>query len=386
MPWKETCCVDQRLLFIAKLNEGTVSVSELCRSFGISRKTAYKWLDRYEELGPAGLQTRQSAPRSHPHATPESVISALIELRKEHSTWGPKKLRGHLVTLGVAVPAASTVGALLKTHGLIKPRRRRVYPPRQPSTLAEATRPNDTWCADFKGHFALGDKTRCYPLTMTDLVSRYLLKCEGMTKTDGACVKPHFERAFREFGLPLRIRSDNGPPFATTGIGGLSELSVWWVKLGIFPERIEPGKPQQNGAHERFHKTLAEDTARPASATASDQQRSFDRFRGIYNDKRPHEHLGQTTPASHYAPSRRTMPPAPKSPEYGDDVKVRKLDEKGRLLFAGQTSKTLVSKLLAKEPVGLVPTGEDQYRLYFGPVLLAEVTLRNKELRFERVK
>jgi putative transposase len=378
--------MDERIRLIALWNEGQTSVSELSRAFGISRKTVYKWLERYETGGAAGLEQRSTVAHHCPHATGEALVSALVELRKERPTWGPKKLRARLAQLGMAPPAASTVGELLKKHGLIRPRRRRVYPPRMAGELAQTTRPNDTWCVDFKGHFALGDKTRCYPLTLTDQVSRYLLKCESVERQDTAHVKVHFERAFREFGLPLRIRSDNGPPFATAGIGGLSVLSVWWIKLGIHPERIEPGHPEQNGRHERMHRTLGEETAQPPRKDAVEQQLAFDRFRGDYNDVRPHEALGQTTPSSKYSASMRSMPEISKSPEYPEGTKVKKLDSSGRLLLAGSRKAITISPHLKNEPVGLVEHEGDHFELFYGSVLLANLSLRNKEVRIERVK
>jgi putative transposase len=378
--------MDERIRLIALWNEGQASVTELSRAFGISRKTVYKWLQRYEARGAEGLADQPTVAHHHPHATPEALVSALVELRKERPTWGPKKLRVRLAQLGMTTPAVSTIGELLKKHGLIRPRRRRVYPPRMPGELAQTTRPNDTWWVDFKGHFALGDKTRCYPLTLTDQVSRYLLKCESVERQDAKHVKVHFERAFREYGLPVRIRSDNGPPFATAGIGGLSELSVWWIKLGIHPERIEPGHPEQNGRHERMHRTLGEETARPARKDAVEQQLAFDRFRGDYNDVRPHEALGQTTPSTHYSASTRTMPEVLNSPEYPEGVKVRKLDSSGRLKFGGNGKPTTISPLLKNEPVGLVEEEGDRFALFYGSVLLANVSLRNKEVRIERVK
>jgi putative transposase len=378
--------MDERIRLIALINEGQTSVSELSRAFGISRKTVYKWMARYEQLGAAGLVDGTTVAHHHPHATPDGVVSALVELRKERPTWGPRKLRARLAQLGVTVPAASTIGELLKKHGLIRPRRRRVYPPRMPSELAETTRPNDTWCVDFKGHFVLGDKTRCYPLTLTDQVSRYLLKCESVERQDWAHVKVHFERAFREYGLPWRIRSDNGPPFATAGIGGLSELSVWWIKLGIQPERIEPGHPEQNGRHERMHRTLAEETARPPHHNAVEQQLVFDRFRADYNDIRPHEALGQTTPSSHYTASTRPMPEVLKSPEYPEGTKVRKLDSQGRINLPRSDNKTNISTLLKNEPVGLVEHEADHFQLFYGSVLLANLSVRNKDVRIDRVK
>jgi transposase InsO family protein len=377
--------MNERVHFVSLVNESDDTFTALCERFGISRKTGYEWVARYEAGGAAGLAERRPVAHSFPHRVPDEVLHKLIELRKEYPKWGPKKLRVRLEALGLpAVPAASTIGDALKKHGLIRPRRRRVHPPMHPLPIAPTTNPNDTWCVDFKGHFAVGDKTRCYPLTLTDHATRFLLKCEGLAKADERAVRPHFERAFGEFGVPTRIRSDNGPPFATPGIGGLSALSVWWIRLGILPERIEPGHPEQNGRHERMHRTLKDDVASPPAASMLEQQRAFDRFRRAYNDERPHEALEMKTPASRYTPSRRAWPIAPKSPEYPDTMQVRKLDGVGRLHFAGQTTKTTVSALLAREPVGLEPTDEDQWKLYYGSVLLAEVTLKNKELRFEK--
>ena len=383
MPWKETCPVDERLRFIGLVKDSDDSFAALCEQFGISRKTGYKWVERYEKLGPVGLAQRRPVAHTFPHATPAKILDELLQLRKERPTWGPKKLRARLESLGVVdLPAASTIGELLKKHGLIRPRRRRVYTPRTPSILAPAEQPNDTWCVDFKGHFALGDTSRCYPLTLTDQASRYLLKCEGVAKPDERSVRLHFERAFREFGLPERIRSDNGPPFATVGFGGLSALSIGWIKIGILPERIDPGHPEQNGRHERMHKTLKAEATAPPQATLADQQRVFDRFRHEYNDERPHEALDQKPPASRYTPSRRGMPSQPSSPEYPDTMAVRRITESGKLLLRGATAH--LSRLLSNEPVGVLPIGEDQWELYYGTVLLANVTLKNKALELRR--
>jgi len=383
VPWKETCPMDERVKFVAAVNEFDGSFRELCRQFRISPRTGYKWVARYEQYGPAGLVDRPPIPHRVPHATAAEVLARVIELRKEHPTWGPKKLRGWLVDRGQKAPSASTIGDLIKRHGLVAPRRRRVRTPLSVEPLAIGSQPNDVWCVDFKGHFALGDKTRCHPLTLTDHASRYLLKCEALSEPTEAAVAVHFDRAFREYGLPDRIRSDNGVPFATTALGGLSSLSVGWIKLGILPERIEPGQPQQNGRHERMHKTLKAETANPPSATMTDQQRAFDRFRFIYNDERPHEALQQKPPASRYGRSRRSMPSAPQSPEYPATMKTRKLDSHGRLGWAGQ--KTLLTRLLGNEPVGLDQLDEETWEIFYGPIAIAELHIRNKDLTVKRL-
>lgn len=376
--------MDQRVRFIAEVNESHESFAALCRRYGISRKTGYTWVERYEEHGPSGLEDRRPVAGTCPHRTAEALVVEIVELRKSHSTWGPKKLKAYLQAKGRSdVPAASTIGELLKRHGLVRRRRRRVYPPSvSPQPLGEATRPNDTWCVDFKGHFALLDKTRCHPLTLTDQVSRFLLKCEGVDKPDFEHVRPHFERAFLEFGLPLRIRSDNGPPFATLAVGGLSELSVWWIKLGIVPERIEPGKPQQNGRHERMHRTLKNEVTNKPEADLRAQQLAFDRFRHEYNDVRPHEGLSMATPASQYTPSRRVMPATLSSPEYPTTMEVRRVKPSGRISWQGHD--VLLTRLLGGEPVGVEQLEEQRWRLHYGPVVLAELTMRGKELRLDK--
>jgi putative transposase len=369
VPWKEMCPMDEKLRFIVQVRESEESFAELCRQFGISRKTGYKWVERYEARGAVGLTTRPPVARECRHRMPTATLDRLIALRKDHPTWGPKKLRARLVALEEKdVPAASTIGDALKKHGLIRPRRRRAYPPHQHQHLAETQAPNDTWCVDFKGHFACGD-ARCHPLTITDHFSRYLLKCEALTSPDELSVKPHFERAFREFGLPMRIRSDNGAPFATAAVGGLSSLSVWWIKLGITPEHIDPGEPQQNGRHERMHRTLGEDAVSPASSSVDQQQRVFDRWRCIYNDDRPHEALEMKAPTKVYQVSRRRMTETLRSPEYPSSMRVSQADSAGRIRLWGGKNKVLLSPLLAHEPIGLESIGQDTWRIFYGPVV-----------------
>ena len=340
--------------------------SELCRRFSISRKTGYKWLERYHSESASRLEERSHAAGHIPHRTPDAVVDAIVALRKAHPRFGPKKLRRLLSDAhpAVAWPALSTMGDVLVRHGLIVPRRRRVRIAPAGSPLPPYGAANDVWCIDFKGHFALGDGTRCYPLTLTDGASRYLLKCEGMAEP-------------REFGVPRRMRSDNGPPFATLSPGGLSSLSVWWVKLGIVPERIEPGHPEQNGRHERMHRTLKAETAKPPAATPADPQRAFDRFRHAYNDLRPHEALGQDTPAKHFEPSSRAYPVVLSSPTY-EDCSVRYVGDNGCVTFHGH--KLSVGKLLAHEPVGFKQVGASRFEVFYGPISLGTVDERDTEM------
>jgi putative transposase len=385
MPWKETRVVDQRVQFIAAVQqEPRGNFSALCARFGISRDTGYKWVKRYREGGAEGLGDRKPVPGSCPHRTSDVVESQVVELRKEWPDYGPKKLRAMLLEKApeLAVPAASTIGDILDRNGLIRPRRVRLRVPPSSNPLAHAQQPNDVWCVDFKGHFTLGNGNRCYPLTITDAASRYLIKCEIVAKPDEEHCRPHFERAFHEFGMPARIRSDNGPPFATKSLGGLSRLSVGWVQLGIEPERIEPGKPQQNGRHERFHLTLKQQTASPPRSDAAEQQRTFDRFRHEYNDVRPHEALGQTPPARHYEPSLRAMP-EPRAPDY-PDMMVRWVSSGGEICVKG--SSLYVGSVLGKQPVGLRQIDADEWEIFYGPLLLGYVLKRKGVARIEPLR
>jgi transposase InsO family protein len=384
MPWKESRAVDERMRFIVACDEGDESFAELCRQFEISRKTGYKWLERYEQGGPGGLLDRPSAARSHPLRVPDAVADLFVHARKQHCSWGPKKLRAFVAEREpeLVLPAASTIGELLKKRGLIRPQRRRLRVPLHPNPLAGCSRPNELWCADFKGHFALGDRRRCHPLTLTDQYSRYLLKCEGMHEPKGPGVREHFDLAFREFGLPERMRTDNGPPFASVGLGGLTDLSVWWIKLGILPERIEPGRPEQNGQHERMHLTLKQEATSPARATLSEQQRVFDRFRHEFNDERPHEALAQKTPAKLYVTSARSYPQGLREPGYGEDFLVRRTDEKGRL--QRKKKKLVIARCLGHEPIGLRLIDDDRWELFYGPVLLGILDERLPEARILR--
>jgi transposase InsO family protein len=383
VPWEETSIVDQRLQFIAAVQqEPRGNFSKLCERFGISRQTGYALLARYNERGADALQDRPPRARNCPHRTDSGVEDLLVEARKQHADEGPKKLLARLAKTHpqVTLPAASTVGEILKRRGLIRPKRARLRVPVHPSPLEPCAEPNDVWCTDFKGHFQLGDRTRCHPLTITDGASRYLIRCEALVGEKTQLVWPHFERAFAEFGVPARIRSDNGAPFATKALGGLSEISVRWIQLGIVPERIEPGRPEQNGRHERFHRTLKERTTKPAAQTLAEQQRVFDHFRRDYNEERPHEALGQKPPASAYEPSWRALRP-PREPQYAEGFDVRRVNGSGEISLLGK--RLQVSYLLGGQPVALRQLDDDEWELHYGPVLLGHVLVRKGEPRID---
>jgi putative transposase len=384
MPWKASGVVDERVRFIVACSEGDETFTALCERFGISRKNGYKWLDRYDELGVAGLEDQPTTPKHHPWTTPDDVVDAIIAARKAHPTWGPKKLRAWLSARDLRNwPSPSVIGGLLKKHGLVRPPRRRprVPLPQGGADTERGAAPNDVWCTDFKGHFALGDRTRCHPLTLSDEASRYLLKCEGLVAPRHELVVPHFELAFREFGLPDAIRSDNGGPFASMAPGGLSKLSVWWVRLGILPLRIEPGEPQQNGVHERMHRTLKAEATKPPAKDLPEQQRTFDLFRAEFNDERPHEALGQKPPSRIYTTSRRVMPATLSEPEYADGV-VRRCNNSGFVRLRGLVVN--LSSVLANAAVVLRDVADGRETLRYGTVLLGWLDRTSGEPRFER--
>src|SRR5579864_2858906 len=303
MPWKASSVMEEKLRFIFQHDAGE-SMAELCRRFGISRETGYVWWRRYRQAGVAGLYELNRAAHRHANQTPEEIEQMILELRQAHMRWGPRKLKRILERdePGRSWPASSTIGSMLKREGLVVARKKRFRTAPYTEPLAHADVANRVWCADFKGWFRTGDGARIDPLTISDAHSRYLLRCQAVAKTDTARVQAIFEAAFRQYGLPQPTRTDNGPPFATTAIAGLSRLAVWWMKPGIVAERIEAGQPQQNGRHERMHRTLQEEVATPAAADRRAQQRKLESFRQEYNEVRPHEALAMATPASLYEP------------------------------------------------------------------------------------
>ena len=368
MPWKESSAACEQRVFIERWSMGEESISELCRRFGISRKTGYKRINRFKEYGYDGLGDRSSAPHSHPNATSPEVARQLIEAKRAHPTWGPKKLVAWLRAEAAEAPwpAPSTSGAILDRAGLVKRRRRRRSTAPWSEPFIEAVDANDVWCIDFKGWFRTGDGKRVDPLTVQDAASRYLLACAGLDQPRTPQVRRVLDRSFREYGLPRTIRTDNGPPFASVGLGGLTTLSIWWVKLGITPERIEPGHPEQNGRLERFHRTLNEETASPPRPSQRSQQRAFDAFRNGYNEERPHEALGQQPPSRVYRPSHREYPRRVLSPEYGRDVTIRKVRTNGQIKWKGHM--VYLSEALKGEPVGLVQQAPRYWTVIFGPL------------------
>jgi transposase len=383
MPWKVSGVVERRKQFLAEYRSGEWSMTDLCRAYGISRPTGYEVLRRYEREGELGLEERSRAPERHTNQTSWEIEEQVLGLRRQHPRWGPRTLKTRLSDLHpqVAWPAASTIGAMLDREGLTLHRRKRRKTEPYTRPLAAATEPNRIWCADFKGWFRTRDGRRIDPLTISDACSRYLLRCQAVEKADTERVQAIFEAAFRQCGMPLAIRTDNGAPFASRAIAGLSRLAVWWMKLGIVPERIQAGHPEQNGQHERMHRTLAEETASPPEANARAQQRAFDRFLYVFNQERPHQALHMRTPSSCYQPSPREYPARVPEPEYGSALTVRRVRPCGN--FSWKHEDVFVSEVLSGEPVGLLPLDERYYRVYFAAFPLARFD--SYRLRIERL-
>jgi transposase InsO family protein len=373
MPWQEVVTVELRQQFVHDALRRVVPVTELCAAYGISRKTGYKWLVRYEAGGLPALTDQSRQPRSSPTATPPELVRALLEARQHHPTWGPRKLL-RLVRQREPTapwPARSTIALHLHRAGLVvTPRRvRRPGHPGRPQAPMDA--PNAVWTADFKGQFRLGDGTYCYPLTLADGYSRLLLSCRALTSNQMVESRPVFVRAFQEYGLPTRIRSDNGVPFATQALGRLSALSVWWVRLGILPDLTEPASPQQNGRHERMHRTLKQECTRPPRHSRRAQQARFDQWRTEFNALRPHEALADATPASLYAPSPRRYPPRLPALEYPGHFEVRRVSRNGGIRW--HSTWVNVSQTLGGEALGLVEIDDAEWDVYFGPLRLGRL-------------
>lgn len=352
MPWKAKSPMDLRKEFFRKLAGGE-RLTDLCREYGISRKTGSKFKKRFGELGVAGLSDQSRAPKVIPHKTPPEVEEVILAERRSHPTWGPRKLKASLERrLETSFPSAAGIGYVLGRHGLVQRRKkRRRYEP-TPTTLRQATAPNDVWCIDYKGQFRLGDGTYCYPLTVTDQFSRYILGCEGMAAISDGQAREVCEEIFRIYGLPAVMRSDNGVPFSSTGLGGLTKLSMLWLRLGIVPERIRPAHPEENGRHERMHRTLKFETARPPRTNLLQQQERFDDFVSEFNTARPHEALDMKRPSEVYSPSKRSFPVALPEPTYQAFDDVLRVNRSGQIYIPGLAQITL-SPVLGGEHVGI---------------------------------
>ena len=381
MPWLETNPVEQRERFLGDVQLGVYTVTELCARFGISRKTGYKWLARFAEGGRRALGDQSRAPHHCPQQIAPDTADRICAARRAHPTWGPEKLLDWLTLRhpGFVRPAISTAGDLLARRGLVKKRRRRrryahpgVVPP-------VTTAPNDLWTTDFKGHFRTRDGLYCYPLTVADLHTRYLLACHALPSTKGVGVRPVFERLFRDYGLPRAIRTDNGAPFASTGLHGLSQLNVWWLRLGLQHQRILPAHPQQNGAHERMHKTLKYDATRPPRAHLAAQHRAFAAFRQLYNDERPHRALGGRPPATLYRASPRPYPRHLPPIEYPGHFIVKRVVDGGQIFFKHRL--LFLAKALINYPVGLEEIADGVWSIHFCHVRLGHVDERDRIVR-----
>lgn len=378
MPWPvEKDVAQKRLEFIKLMEDGRYSMVELCEMFGIARSNAYKWLHRYVAGGLEGLKDRRRSPHSSPLKTPSEIEELIVQERDRHATWGPRKL---LVVLSrdypdiASWPAASTVYDILKRHGRVQSvrRRRRHEHPGKPFVVSEL--PNSVWSADFKGQFRLGNGRLCYPLTVADGYSRVLLGCEALTSPSYVLAYRVFHDLFVEYGLPEAILTDNGTPFASTGLGGLSQLSVWWLRLGIRPVRTQPSHPEQNGRHERMHRTLKAEATRPAQQTHRAQQHAFMRFRHEYNDVRPHEGIGQQVPSSLYAPSPRRYPKRLPPVEYPGTFVTRLVSDNGSIRW--NAAQIFVTTALAGQHIGLEEIGDGIWAVYFGTAQIGRLNAR----------
>ena len=370
MPFAETHVMEEKKRFIEEAHRSVRSFAAVCDRYGISRKNGYKWMDRWRRAGPVGLESRASRPRHCPWATPREVVEAILEVRRKYEDFGPKKIRWYLETNRpeLALPSRQTMHNILVRHDLVPRRRRRVrrWHPGRPDT--DASEPNGTWTADFKGEFPMGDGELCYPLTVQDMHSRFVLECWGRPDVTIDGVIPVFTRLFRRYGLPERIRTDNGTPFASNALGRLSRLSVWFIQVGILPELIEPGCPQQNGKHENMHLVLKRRTTRPPSSNMRTQQRAFREFRKLYNEIRPHEALDGKVPADLYRPSPRPFPKQLEPVTYPGHFETRLVSTNGGIRWYGD--RVPVGRLFAGHEVGLEEIDHGLFEVYFGPIWL----------------
>lgn len=380
MPWSEHTKKNAKILFVADYLKGTYTFTKLCHIYGVSRKTGYALVNAFLREGENAFTAKSRARHHHPNVTCEAIKERVIAVKTHYLHWGPRKIRDWLRRYDpeVAWPAASTIGEILKQGGLVKPRKKRHRVPSYTRPFAACDAPNKSWSADFKGQFPLQNGRYCYPLTVTDNYSRYVLGCDGYYRPNRVNVMHSFKHLFRTYGLPEVIRTDNGQPFASPNIGGLTALSVWWLKLGIMPERIQPGHPEQNGRHERMHRTLKQHTTQPPQANMTAQQQCFERFLEEFNHERPHEALNTQPPAAHYTPSVRPFPE--KLPEliYDDALELRKIRSNGEIKW--QNKKIYLCELLKGETVAIESIDEHRGILYFSKLKLGIIDSKTGEI------
>lgn len=380
MPWERMEPMDQRMRFVIAHQQELYSMRELCDRFGIAPKTGYKWLARYAHDGVAGLQDRARAPLSCPHRTPPELETRLLECKRQHPTWGSSKIRRKLQDQDPTQPwpAPSTIDGLFRRHGLTQRRSSRPRPQRGGAPPLTTTAPNEVWTADFKGEFRLRNGRMCYPLTVQDAHSRFLLACVALPDRRTERVLPIFTELFQRYGLPQALRTDNGAPFGSPGLGGHSRLSIFCLQLGIQPQRITPGRPTENARHERMHRTLKAETTRPPGEDFPQQQEAFDRFRTEFNELRPHAALGLETPARVYQRADREYPaelPAPRYPAY---YEVRRVNHAGRFYFHGQSR--FLTEVLIDQHIGLTEVEDGIWSIYFYEHLLCRLNARTGEI------
>jgi transposase InsO family protein len=373
MPWKETDKIDEKLNFIIDWKKNEFSFAELCNRYQISRPTGYLLVNRYQLEGVEGLKEKSKAPFNTPHKTSEEMERFLLQLKCRFPKWGPAKIKDFLIVEGIKGnwPASSTIGEIYKRHGLVKPRKKRKKIVAHSEPLKHCLYPNAVWSADFKGHFKLKNKNYCYPLTITDNFSRFLFACDAFESPNCESTIKTFTRVFSEYGLPDAIRTDNGQPFCGLGAAGLTRLSIWFLKLGIIPERITVGAPQENGRHERMHRTLKEAVIIPEENTLSEQQEKFNAFIEEYNTLRPHSSLHGLRPQEVYTKSLRQFPEKLTELFYPDEFNLRKVKCNGEIKFSGK--RYYVSELLHGETLGLEMIDENRAIVYFSKLKLGMI-------------
>lgn len=376
MAWGEVKVEDRRKEFVHAYKESSLSFADLCRKFEISRKNGYKWVERFNQEGFEGLKNRSRAPINQNYTTHPTLVDQIIEVRLKYPTWGPKKVLAWLQINypDISWPGTTTIGNIFDRNGLTIPRKYRRRVPPQTKPLSHCQQSNDVWCMDFKGYFLTHDGQKCDPITLSDAYSRYLIRCVKLDFNRTQNVWGVLDASFREYGLPLYLRSDNGPPFASCAPGRLSKLSINLIKAGITPEWIDPGKPQQNGRHERMHLTLKNETANPPAENLDLQQIRFKEFQEYYNFIRPHEALNQNSPGNVYVPSERKWDGHLRSPEYGDSIQKRKIMKCGCIGWKGEN--IFISEILYGEYVGIIEQ-EKSFEVKYGPIILGHINHEN---------